>query len=225
MAGRVIVGDHKVDKPGTPVKDSDAIRLRGSGAAYVSRGGEKLEQPLAVFSVDVAGKTVLDVGASTGGFTDCLLSNEAARVFAVDVGYGQLAWKLRQDRRVVILERTNIRSLKPGDIQPPPDLAVIDASFISLKKILPVVTALLHPAGSILCLVKPQFEVPPAARPRGGVVREHRHYRLVFRTLIDTAYELGLLVAGIMESPLRGPKGNREFFLYMRRGLPEQAGG
>jgi len=216
MSGRVVVDDHRIDKPGTLVAPCAGIRLKGLGSAYVGRGGEKLAQPLATFSITVDGKRVIDVGASTGGFTDCLLQHGAARVFAVDVGYGQLAWKLQQDPRVTVLDRTNIRNLTPADVQPSPDMAVIDASFISLAAILPHVAGLLTPEGEIICLVKPQFEAPPAAVGEGGIVSSEKQYQEVIRAVVQSAHNLSLRVLGIMESPIRGRKGNREFFIYLR---------
>lgn len=159
LAGRVMVEDQVVDKVGTQVDPDAAIRLKGDDIPYVSRGGLKLAAALEAFGVDVIGRTAIDVGASTGGFTDCLLQNGAARVFAVDVGYGQLAWKLREDARVVNLERTNIRQLQPEQLAVLPDLAVIDASFISLDKVLPPTLALLRPGSEVVALIKPQFEV------------------------------------------------------------------
>ncbi len=215
MAGSVIVDDHRIDKPRTPVSTESEIRLRGAAAPYAGRGGEKLEVPLREFSVPVADAAVLDVGASTGGFTDCLLQHGAARVYAVDVGYGQLAWKLQQDPRVIRLDRTHVRNLTPEQLQPRPDLAVIDASFISLKNILRHVAGLIRPGGSILALVKPQFEVHRKQIAAGGIVRDAELYRDVIAGLIETAHSLPMLVSGIMESPLQGRKGNREFFLYL----------
>jgi len=156
------------------------------------------------------------VGASTGGFTDCLLQHGAAVVFAVDVGYGQLAWKLRTDPRVVVRERTNIRSLKPHMLQPAPDCAVVDASFASLKGILPAVAGLLPALGCIFALVKPQFEVGPGSLERGGIVRSEKRYQEVFERLIGCVHGLGMQVRGIVESPITGQKGNREFFMYLQ---------
>jgi 23S rRNA (cytidine1920-2'-O)/16S rRNA (cytidine1409-2'-O)-methyltransferase len=215
MAGQVVVDDHLVDKPGTLVGPDARVRLKNVPGRYVSRGGDKLAGALATLQISVANKAVLDVGASTGGFTDCLLQHGAAVVFAVDVGYGQLAWKLRNDRRVVVLERTNIRVLKAHLLQPAPDCAVIDASFVSLKGILPAVAALLPAGASILALVKPQFEVAPGGLERGGIVRSEKQYQVVFERLFSRVRELGMQVRGIVESPITGQKGNREFFLYV----------
>ena len=217
MAGKVIVDDHMVDKPGTLVSPQSYIRLRNLPPPYASRGGEKLEKPLETFNISVTDRTVIDVGASTGGFTDCLLQNGASLVFAVDVGYGQLAWKLQQDKRLVSLDRTNITTLNPEDLRPQPDLAVIDVSFTSLKKILPHVTALLTPDGEILSLVKPQFEVKKGSVEKGGIVRDIKQYQKVIHDLVIAARRLSLKVIGIMESPIQGQKGNREFFIYAKK--------
>ncbi len=216
MAGQVVVDDHLVDKPGTLVAPDARVRLKSAPGRYVSRGGDKLAGALAVFQIAVQGKAVLDVGASTGGFTDCVLQHGASVVFSVDVGYGQLAWKLRTDARVAVLERTNIRALRAPMLQPAPDLAVIDASFASLKGLLPAVAALLPAQACILALVKPQFEVGHAGLERGGIVRSEKHYQEVFERLIGSVHRLGMQVRGIAESPITGQKGNREFFMYLR---------
>jgi len=217
MSGVVIVDDHRIDKPGTPVPLQSRIRLKSAALSYVSRGGTKLERPIAFFDIPVAGKTVVDVGASTGGFTDCLLQRGAARVYAVDVGYGQLAWKLQKDVRVVVMDRTNVRDLEPEQLVPLPDIAVIDASFISLKRLLPHVVSLLRPDGRLLCLVKPQFEAVRDAVEKGGLVRNPAEYQKVMSGVVRTARDLSLHVAGIVESPIQGHKGNREFFIYLLR--------
>jgi 23S rRNA (cytidine1920-2'-O)/16S rRNA (cytidine1409-2'-O)-methyltransferase len=217
MAGKVIVDDHMVDKPGTLVSPQSYIRLRNLPPPYASRGGEKLEKPLETFNISVTDRTVIDVGASTGGFTDCLLQNGASLVFAVDVGYGQLTWKLQKDKRVVSLDRTNITTLNPEDLRPQPGFAVIDVSFTSLKKILPHVTELLTPDGEILSLVKPQFEVKKGSVEKGGIVRDIKQYQKVIHDLVLAARRLSLHVIGIMESPIQGQKGNREFFMYMKK--------
>ena len=214
MAGEVVVDDHAVDKPGTLVALTAQIRLKNLPNRYVSRGGTKLEKPLDTFSVNVSGKVVIDVGASTGGFTDCLLQRGARKVYAIDVGYGQLAWKLREDARVKTLERTNICDLTAQDISAPPDLAVIDVSFTSLQKIWPPVIALIKPGGELLSLVKPQFEAAKEDVEAGGIVRSLKTYQKVMQAVVGTAHALSVHVAGIMESPIRGQKGNREFFLY-----------
>jgi 23S rRNA (cytidine1920-2'-O)/16S rRNA (cytidine1409-2'-O)-methyltransferase len=218
LAGRVLVGDQVVDKAGAPVGPGQEIRLKGEDIPYVSRGGLKLEKALDTFEVQPAGKIAIDVGASTGGFTDCLLQRGAARVYAVDVGYGQLAWKLRQDPRVVNLERTNIRYLQPEQLAERPSLAVIDASFISLDKVLPATLSLLADDGEIIALVKPQFEVGRGQVGKGGVVRDPGQHAAVLQRVRDLATALGCLVLGVTDSPVLGPKGNREFLLWMVRG-------
>lgn len=217
MAGQIIVDDHVIDKPGTLIPPSAAVRIKNPPSAYVGRGGIKLEKPLAVFQIPVKDAVVLDVGASTGGFTDCLLQHGAGLVFAVDVGYGQLAWKLQRDPRVVRRDRVNIRSLSAEDLLPRPVLAVIDASFTSLQKLLPHVTALIVPDGALLFLVKPQFEVHPRAVEPGGLVQDRKQYQLVIQRMVQTIGALNLRVIGILESPIAGRKGNREFFIYARK--------
>lgn len=218
LAGRVLVGDLVVDKPGTPVRSDLEIRLKGEDIPYVSRGGLKMARALEVFAVRVAGRIAIDVGASTGGFTDCLLQHGAALVYAVDVGYGQLAWKLRQDPRVVSMERTNIRHLQPGQLAQRPSLAVIDASFISLEKVLPATLALLADEAEIIALIKPQFEVGRGEVGKGGVVRDAAKQAAVIERIRLLATSLGCRVLGETESPILGPKGNREFLIWLARG-------
>ncbi|MCX8043244.1 MAG: TlyA family RNA methyltransferase [Desulfobacterota bacterium] len=214
MAGNIVVGDHRIDKPGTLVPPDADIRIKHPAAPYVGRGGMKLALPLAIFQVPVAGKVVLDVGASQGGFTDCLLQHGARRVYAVDVGYGQLAWKLQHDPRVVRYDRTDIRDITPQDLDPQPELAVIDVSFTSLSRVLPhVITLLVQPA-QVLCLMKPQFEVPRHAVPAGGIVRDRARYQEVQHRIVALMHSLNMMVGGIVESPVPGKKGNREFFIY-----------
>lgn len=217
LAGEVVVADHAVDKAGQMVARDAEIRLKGAGLRYVSRGGLKLEKALDVFAIDATGLCALDVGASTGGFTDCLLQRGARRVIAVDVGYGQLAWKLRQDERVVCLERTNIRYLEPALLPEVPDLAVIDASFISLDKVLPNTIRLVREEGEIVALIKPQFEVGRGEVGKGGVVRDPLKHREVVDAVRTLAEGLGLGVIGVVESPVLGPKGNREFLIHMKK--------
>lgn len=221
LAGRVMVEDQVVDKVGTQVDPDAAIRLKGDDIPYVSRGGLKLAAALEAFGVDVIGRTAIDVGASTGGFTDCLLQNGAARVFAVDVGYGQLAWKLREDARVVNLERTNIRQLQPEQLAVLPDLAVIDASFISLDKVLPPTLALLRPGSEVVALIKPQFEVGRGQVGKGGVVRDPAQHAEVVERIKELATQLECRVLGVVDSPIHGPKGNREFLIHLQREVPK----
>ena len=217
MAGQVVVGDHVADKAGQMVPIDAEVRLKGEPLRFVSRGGLKLEKALEEFVLDVTGLIVLDVGASTGGFTDCLLQRGVAKVFAVDVGYGQLAWKLREDPRVINLEKTNIRYLEPETLGATPDMAVIDASFISLDKVLPAVIRLISKDGIIVALVKPQFEVGKGDVGKGGVVRDTAKHQRVIAEVTAAAVCLGLTVLGVTESPITGPKGNREFLIFMAR--------
>ena len=218
MAGAVVAGEQRVDKPGTLIDPASTVRLKaGAQSPYVSRGGHKLAGGLEAFGLDVTGVIALDVGASTGGFTNCLLQHGAAKVFAVDVGYGQLAWSLRQDPRVVNLERRNIRSLALDELIPTPSLAVIDASFISLTLIIPHVIGLIAAKGEIVALVKPQFEVGKGRVGKGGVVRDPALHAEVLADLQARANQWQLEVRGVTESPLRGPKGNKEFLLYVQK--------
>jgi 23S rRNA (cytidine1920-2'-O)/16S rRNA (cytidine1409-2'-O)-methyltransferase len=215
MAGQVVVGDHAVNKAGQQVALEADIRIKGEVLPYVSRGGLKLRRALDEFAVDAGGLVALDVGASTGGFTDCLLQAGAARVYAVDVGYGQLAWKLQQDSRVVSLEKTNIRYLTPELLGAVPDLAVIDASFISLAKVLPATVALIKPGGRIIALIKPQFEVGKGEVGKGGIVRDPVAHEKAIAGVRQTAVEMGLAVAGLCDSPISGADGNREFLILL----------
>jgi 23S rRNA (cytidine1920-2'-O)/16S rRNA (cytidine1409-2'-O)-methyltransferase len=215
LAGEVLVNEQMIDKAGNLTDVSAEIRLK-SPPPYVSRGGVKLAKALGEFAVQVSGKTALDVGASTGGFTDCLLAHGAARVFAVDVGYGQLDWKLRNDPRVVVFEKTNIRYLELSQLPRAADLATIDASFISLKLILPQVKTLLVEHGEVVALIKPQFEVGKGKVGKGGVVRAPEEHARVISEITAAAAELGFDILGVTESPLLGPKGNREFLTHLR---------
>jgi 23S rRNA (cytidine1920-2'-O)/16S rRNA (cytidine1409-2'-O)-methyltransferase len=217
MAGQVVVNDHVADKAGQMVALDVDMRLKGEVLPFVSRGGLKLRKALDEFGIDVTGRVVIDVGASTGGFTDCLLQRGARRVFAVDVGYGQLAWKLRTDGRVTNMEKTNIRHLEPGRLDELPDMAVIDASFISLAKVLPSVIRLIRDDSLIVALIKPQFEVGRGEVGKGGVVRDEKKQREVTGSIRMLAEELGLEVRGETESPILGPKGNREFLICLRK--------
>lgn len=221
MAGEVLVDEQVSDKPGKTVPVTATIRVRQS-LPYVSRGGLKLKAALDAFALDVTGRVAVDVGASTGGFTDCLLQHGAARVYAVDVGYGQLAWSLRTDERVVVLERTNIRHLEelPPDSDGRPvlaDLATIDASFIGLELVLPATLRLLRPCAGIIALIKPQFEAGPEGVGKGGVVRDERVHRRVLIDTLDFAGQLELTVYGLIPSPAIGPAGNIEFLVWLHR--------
>ncbi len=217
MAGLVQVDGIQVDKAGRLIPVSAPILLKEMRPPYVSRGGAKLEAALKHFSVNVKGQVLLDVGASTGGFTDCLLQHGARRVIAIDVGYGQLDWKLRQDPRVEVLEKTNIRNLKPADIDMPIHGAVIDVSFISLKLVVPPVSNLIKKHAFIISLIKPQFEVGKGQVGKGGVVRDPNLHQEVIERLRSFFETLGWTVQGHIPSPLLGPKGNREFLIYMSR--------
>jgi 23S rRNA (cytidine1920-2'-O)/16S rRNA (cytidine1409-2'-O)-methyltransferase len=217
MEGRVIVDGHVVDKPGTNVEVTAQIEIRGEELPYVSRGGKKLEGGLDAFGIDPQGMVVMDVGASTGGFTDCVLQRGATKVYAVDVGYGQLAWKLQGDPRVVNLERRNVRYLKPEDVGEEIDLILIDTSFISVEKFLSHLLHFLKRGGAILSLIKPQFEVGRGQVGKGGVVRDAGLHQQVIKRITEFSKALGLNVLGVSESPLLGPKGNREFFIYLRK--------
>ena len=212
MAAQVLVNGQVVDKPGTRVPTAAEITIKKK-LAYVSRGGLKLKAALNAFVVDVQGKVAADIGASTGGFTDCLLQHGAARVYAIDVGYGQLAWKLRQDPRVVIMERVNARYLTA--LSEPVDVATIDVSFISLKLILPAVQQFLTPSGQIIALIKPQFEAGRKQVGKGGVVKDPAVHRAVLYDVLEWATSNGLRVNGVITSPLRGPAGNVEFLSHL----------
>jgi 23S rRNA (cytidine1920-2'-O)/16S rRNA (cytidine1409-2'-O)-methyltransferase len=219
MAGTVLVGEQAVTKPGADVPADAVVRLREPDSPYVSRGGEKLAGALDAFQIAVAGMAALDVGASTGGFTDCLLQRGARRVIALDVGYGQLAWKLRQDARVIVCERTNARALTPDMLPETPDVVTVDVSFISLRTVLPVIATVLEPGATVVALVKPQFEVGRGRVGKGGVVRDPAARQEAVAAVQAVAEALGLTVRGEAESVLPGPKGNREVFLWLERAL------
>ena len=216
MAGLVRVNGEVVDKPGHMVHPAASVDLIRPDHPYVSRGGVKLEAALQAFSIAVRGLTILDVGASTGGFTDCLLQHGAKKVVAVDVGYGQLAWSLRNDPRVVVIERTNIRHLSRLEIEEDIDGAVIDTSFISLRIVAPATLSHLKKDSFLLSLIKPQFEVGKGMVGKGGVVRDMEVQKRVVDDLVEFFTGLGLEVRGTMESPITGAKGNREYFAYLR---------
>ncbi|HWR55016.1 MAG TPA: TlyA family RNA methyltransferase [Negativicutes bacterium] len=217
MAGLVFVQGEKVDKPGTLVNPAAEIRLREDALPYVSRGGFKLEKALREFSISLAGKTMVDIGASTGGFTDCALQQGAARSYAVDVGYGQLAWSLRQDPRVVCLERTNIRYVTKEQVPEKVDFISIDVSFISLEKVLPVADRLLKAGGCMVALIKPQFEAGREKVGKKGVVRDPLVHREVILGILQAALRLGLCPQGLTYSPIKGPEGNIEYLLFLAK--------
>jgi len=222
MEGKVRVDGELVDKAGFKVAVESVVEVLGEDHPYVSRGGLKLEGALRAFGIDPSGLEVMDVGASTGGFTDCALQGGARRVYAVDVGYGQLAWKLRNDPRVVSLDRTNIRYLKREAIEGEMDLILIDTSFISISKFLPHLLNFLSREGSILALIKPQFEVGKGEVGKGGVVRAASLHRKVIERIRDFCERLGLQVRGVVESSLLGPKGNKEFFIHLKKAESER---
>ena len=218
MEGNVFVDGQRVDKPGTAVDPEKKIEIRGEQLAYVSRGGLKLEKALRVFPVFPAGCTCVDCGASTGGFTDVLLQNGAVRVYAVDVGYGQLAWKLRTDERVVNMERTNVRYITAEQIPEPLDLGVCDVSFISIKLILPAVRELLKENGDMLCLIKPQFEAGREKVGKKGVVRDPAVHLEVLNSFVEFFPQAGYTLMGLDFSPIRGPEGNIEYLAWLKKG-------
>ena len=218
MSGLVFVNQQRMDKPGTAVANDAEIEVRGNTLKYVSRGGLKLEKAMATFPVQLEGAICGDIGASTGGFTDCMLQNGAVKVYSVDVGYGQLAWKLRSDDRVVCMERTNARYLTHEEIPDELDFASIDVSFISLKLILPAVCGILKDKGHVACLVKPQFEAGKEKVGKKGVVRDPAVHLEVLEHFLEHAKESGFTVLGITYSPIRGPEGNIEYLGYLQKG-------
>ena len=215
MSGNVYVNGQKADKPGTSFEESVEIEVRGAVCPYVSRGGLKLEKALRDFGVKPEGYVCSDSGASTGGFTDCLLQQGASKVFAIDVGYGQLDWKIRNDERVVVMERTNIRNVTPEDLGEPLDLSVIDVSFIGLEIVLPAIRNLLKPTGQVLCLIKPQFEAGREKVGKKGVVREPETHKEVLDNFVALANELNFTILGLTFSPVKGPEGNIEFLGHL----------
>lgn len=218
MSGLVFVNGQRADKPGMPVSPDAKIEVRGDALPFVSRGGFKLDKALKVFPVDPSGKVCIDCGASTGGFTDVLLQHGAAKVYAVDVGYGQLAWKLRNDPRVVNMERTNLRYLSPEQIPEPVELAVMDVSFISIKLVLPAVKQLLIPGADLVCLIKPQFEAGRDEVGKKGVVRDSKVHCEVIHNILNFVSEIGLSVQGLDYSPIKGPEGNIEYICHLKNG-------
>jgi 23S rRNA (cytidine1920-2'-O)/16S rRNA (cytidine1409-2'-O)-methyltransferase len=217
MAGKVLVNDVVTDKSGTPVSDNDIIVIKGEDIPYVSRGGLKLEAAFQAFQLNAEGLICLDVGASTGGFTDCLLQHRAKQVYAVDVGYGQMAWKLRQDSRVVVIERTNIRYMPETALSEKADLVTIDASFISLRIVVPSVIKFMKTDACIIALIKPQFEVGKGKVGKGGVVRDSSLHQEVIEELTEFFRQSGFSCEGITDSPILGPKGNKEFIAYLKK--------
>lgn len=216
MAGCIYVNGQKEDKAGAMFDETSAVTMQGNKLPYVSRGGLKLEKALQVFPIRLDGCVAVDIGASTGGFTDCMLQNGAAKVYAIDVGYGQLAYSLRNDPRVINMERTNIRNVTPEDLQDKADFASADVSFISLKHVFPVMKRLLREGGQAVCLIKPQFEAGREKVGKKGVVREEATHREVITSVTDMARENGFSVLGLDYSPVRGPEGNIEYLLYLQ---------
>ena len=218
MSGLVFVDGQRADKPGMQVSPDAKVEVRGNALPYVSRGGFKLEKALKVFPIDVKGKVCIDCGASTGGFTDVLLKNGAAKVYSVDVGYGQLAWSLRQDERVVNMERTNIRYITDEQIHEPLDIAVMDVSFISIKLVLPAVCMLLKDGADFVCLIKPQFEAGRDEVGKKGVVRDKGVHLRVIESILNFVPEIGMTVMGLDYSPIKGPEGNIEYLCHLKKG-------
>lgn len=223
MSGQIYVDNQKADKVGMTVKEDSVIELRGKKMAYVSRGGYKLEKAMQSFSLSLDGYICMDVGASTGGFTDCMLQNGAVKVYSVDVGYGQLAWSLRSDERVVNLERTNFRYVTEEQVPDKIDFASVDVSFISLDKILPVLFTLLKDGAKAVCLVKPQFEAGRELVGKKGVVREKSTHAMVIKKATENAVNNGFEVLGLDYSPIKGPEGNIEFLMYITKGKSDFA--
>jgi 23S rRNA (cytidine1920-2'-O)/16S rRNA (cytidine1409-2'-O)-methyltransferase len=224
MAGKVLVNDTVIDRPGEMIPEGAEIRCKGPLHPYVGRGGVKLQGALEAFSVPVEGRTAADLGASTGGFTDCLLKNGAVKVFAVDVGYGQLAFKIRKDPRVVVLDRTNARRLTSEKLGEPVDLVVMDLSFISILKVLDAVRSILRDGGDVISLVKPQFEIGKGKVGKGGIVRDAKDHAEVLANLLRGTREAGFGVLGIAPSPVTGTKGNIEFWFHLRPGTEHKVG-
>lgn len=217
LAGRVRIDGSVMDKPGKLVSSEVAIEIIQPASQYASRGGEKLAPALEAFGVSCAGLVVMDVGASTGGFTDCVLQQNAQRVYAVDVGYGQLDWRLRSDARVIVMDRLNIRYLSPDDLPELVDLVVIDVSFISLKKVWPAVLPVLKPNGYVVALIKPQFEVGKGQVGKGGIVRDEKLREAVKEQFVEYAKSLALEVLGLIDSPVLGKKGNKEILIGLQK--------
>lgn len=217
MAGSVFVDGMRIDKAGEKVKKSSNIEIRGEVLPYVSRGGLKLEKAIKQFSLDLKDKVCMDIGASTGGFTDCMLQSGAKKVYSIDVGYGQFAWKLRVDPRVVCMERTNIRYVEPVDIGEYADFASIDVSFISLEKVLPAVLNLLKEDGSVVALIKPQFEAGRDKVGKKGVVRERSTHEEVIKNVVSFVKKEGIKIIDIEYSPIKGPEGNIEYLIYITK--------
>jgi len=219
MAGKILVDGQKIDKAGTLIPDTAQIRILGEDLPFVSRGGLKLQKALDVFAIDLRGKIAADIGASTGGFTDCMLQHGAAKVYAIDVGYGQLAWKLRQDERVVNMERTNIRNVTRENFSDELDFASIDVAFISLEKVLPVAFDVLKDSGEVVALIKPQFEAGREHVGKHGVIRDKKIHAAVIEKILHFATDIGFGVCGLDFSPVKGPEGNIEYLAYLGKNI------
>lgn len=219
MEGNVFVNNQREDKAGSMFKDDCQIEIHGNTLRYVSRGGLKLEKAMMQFHISLENKICMDIGASTGGFTDCMLQNGAKKVYSVDVGYGQFAWKLRQDERVVCMEKTNIRYVTPEDIEDVLDFASVDVSFISLTKILEPAKALLSEEGEMVCLIKPQFEAGREKVGKKGVVRDKEVHKEVITTVIEYAKSLDFAILDLEFSPIKGPEGNIEYLVYIKKNI------
>lgn len=223
MEGKVYIDNQKAMKAGELIKGSEKIEVRGGGLKYVSRGGLKLEKAMSVFPIALENTVCMDIGASTGGFTDCMLQNGAAKIYSVDVGYGQLAWKLRCDERVINMERTNIRYVTDEQISEKLDFFSVDVSFISLKQVLPVAFSLLKDGGSGVCLIKPQFEAGRGKVGKKGVVRDIAVHEEVIENVLAFTREIGFSVAGLDFSPVKGPEGNIEYLMYLKKTVGDDA--
>lgn len=217
MAGDVYVDGNKEDKAGTKIDINSKIEVKGREMPYVSRGGFKLEKAMAEFPVELSGKICMDIGSSTGGFTDCMLQNGASKVYSIDVGYGQLAWKLRNDERVVCMEKTNVRYITEEQIPDKPEFASVDVSFISLTKVIPPAIAVMADNAQMVCLIKPQFEAGREKVGKKGVVKDKKVHEEVILKIIDFAFEIGMNVIGISFSPIKGPEGNIEYLIMLDR--------
>ena len=222
MAGKILVNGQKIDKSGTMIEENAEIKIIGENLKYVSRGGLKLEKAIKVFEIDLNEKICADIGASTGGFTDCMLQNGAKKIYSIDVGYGQLAWKLRNDERVVNMERTNIRKVSRADFENIIDFASIDVAFISLDKVLPIVYEILSENGEVVALIKPQFEAGREKVGKKGVVKDKKVHEEVLKYVLNFAQNLNFKVCGLDYSPIKGPEGNIEYLTFLRKNLVEE---
>ncbi len=222
MAGKILVNGQKIDKSGTMIEENAEIKIIGENLKYVSRGGLKLEKAIKVFEIDLNEKICADIGASTGGFTDCMLQNGAKKIYSIDVGYGQLAWKLRNDERVVNMERTNIRKVSRADFENIIDFASIDVAFISLDKVLPIVYEILSEKGEVIALIKPQFEAGREKVGKKGVVKDKKVHEEVLKYVLNFAREINFKICGLDFSPIKGPEGNIEYLTFLRKNFSEE---